>query len=554
MKNSYPRAVLLIALLNFCSTIRSEDPQWKAEGTNGAVASGSPRSVAAGIEILKQGGNAMDAAAATILALTVTDHGSFCFGGEVPVIVFDANRKVTEVISGMGTAPQLATLNYFKRKGLDAMPPGSLESAAIPATLGVVIKLLERYGTMTFGEVAAPMLKLLTQKIDDPGPKFMMEGRSDLAETLKRLIEAEKNAGPDRLNALRAVDDYFYRGPIAEELDLWSRKNGGLLRYSDMATYRSSVEEPVTAGYRGYTICKCNTWTQGPYLLQTLRLLEGFDLNSMKHNSPDYIHTVLEAMKLALADRDEHYGDPLFVDVPLDALLSDEYTTMRRQLMNMHRASDKFQPGDPVNMKPLLDKSKTNIGVDGIVKDTTTCTIADKYGNLVAATPSGWGSKIKAGKTGIWLGTRLISFNLWKGHSNCIEPGKRPRITLTPTIVKKDDRAVMAVSVKGGDWQDQSALQLILNSIDFGFNPENAVSAPRFSTKHFVGSFMQGKPELGSLLHMDFPDELINKMKQRGHKIIKAPSGKVSMLTLDPATGQIKAAGYPIADRHADAF
>ena len=236
----------------------------------------------------------------------------------------------------------------------------------------------------------------------------------------------------------------------------------------------------MTANYRGYTVCKCGPWTQGPYLCQTLRLLEGFDLKALGHLSADYVHVAVEAMKLALADRDEYYGDPEFVDVPLAVLLSDRYTELRRPLIDMRHASLEARPGDPIHMAALKGGGQFRPGVGG----TTTCVVADRWGNVVSATPSANVENLDGGRTGVTYSNRLVSLDTVPGHPNCIQPGKRPRITLTPTLVLKDGRPILAISVAGGDLQDQTALNLLLDFVDFGMAPEQAVTVPRFATHH----------------------------------------------------------------------
>lgn len=537
---------LLLSLALTATASAQDRGTWKASGTHGAVAAGGQGAVDAGIATLKAGGNAADAAAATILALSVTDSGSFCFGGEVPILVYDAKRGVVEVLVGLGEAPKLATREHFVKRG--GIPGEGIEAAAVPGAFDAVLTCLDRYGTKTFAEVVAPTLALL-----DKGSKGW---HSDLARTIRRLIDAEKEAAGDRRRGLRLVADYFYRGPIAREIDEWSRHNGGLIRYSDLAKHRTPVEDPVAADYRGYTVCKGGVWTQGPYLLETLQLLEGFDVKSMGPNRPDTVHTAVEALKLGLADRDTYYADPYFQDVPLKALLSPKYAEARRALIDSKHASLQQRPGDPVHDKVLLDHPDPRIGQGGPAKDTTTCVVADDQGNVVAATPSGFTGAL-AGKTGVWLGSRLQSFNNWAGHPNCIEPGKRPRITLTPTIVLKDKRPVYAVSVAGGDEQDQATLQLLMDAIDFGMSPADAVSTPRFGTNHHLGSFRQKPPELGSLLLTPGHDpSLAKELEARGHKVTLA-RGMLSapvILKLDPATGQKDAAGDPKARRHAGAY
>lgn len=537
------RAAILAFLLVFLPTGIAQT--WKSSGTQGAVSAGGKGAVEAGLSILKDGGNAADAAAATLLALSVTDSSAFCFGGEAPILVYDARRRGVEVLCGLGTAPRLATQAHFDKRGI---PGSGAEPAAVPGMFDACLTLLDRHGTRTFAVVVAPTLRLLDRQEKD--------WHADLAHTLRRLIDVEKQAPTDRRRGLRLVADYFYRGPIAREIDAWSRGNGGLLRFSDLATHVTRVEEPARVDYRGHTVYKCGVWTQGPYLLQTLRLLEGFDLKALGHNRPDTIHVAVEAMKLALADRDFYYADPLFESVPVTELLSTRYADLRRPLIDRRHASLTQRPGDPRGGKALLDNPDVRKGPGGPADDTTTCLVADGQGNVVAATPSGFSGKV-AGKTGIWLGSRLQSFNAWAGHPNCIEPGKRPRITLTPTLVLKDGKPVLAVSVAGGDGQDQATLQVLLNSIDFGMSAADAVTVPRFGTSHHLGSFRQTPPKLGSLLlYGEVGETTIKELESRGHKVTvsKPPLWAPSLLRLDPTSGRIDAAGDPKAGRHAAAY
>jgi gamma-glutamyltranspeptidase/glutathione hydrolase len=520
-------------------------PTWNAAGDQGAIAAGSQEAVDVGIGVLRKGGNAVDAAVATILALSVTDSRSFCLGGEVPILVYDARRQVVEVLCGQGTAPRLATREHFVRRG--GIPGQGIEAAAVPAALDACLTALARSGTTTFAESAAPMLRLLDQ--------HQQSWHADLARTIRRLIEAENDSPHERLRGLRLVGDCFYRGPVAREIDAWSQAQGGLLRYTDLATHVTRIEEPVAVSYRGHVVYKCGPWTQGPYLLQTLRLLEGFDLRGLGLNRPDTIHLAVEAMKLALADRDVYYTDPLFTSVPLEALLSPHYAALRRPLIDRQHASLVQRPGDPLHGKPLLDDLETRRSLGGPAHDTTTCLVADAQGNVVAATPSGWSGSL-AGKTGVWLGSRLQSFNTWKDHPNCIEPGKRPRITLTPTLVLRDGKALLAISVAGGDGQDQATLQLLLDAIDFGMDPQVAVVTPRFGTHHHLGSFRQTPPQLGSLLLSSrISANDVKDLQARGHRVTITDSlWAPCMLRIDPKTGHIQAAGDPRAGRHAAAY
>jgi gamma-glutamyltranspeptidase/glutathione hydrolase len=295
--------------------------------------------------------------------------------------------------------------------------------------------------------------------------------------------------------------------------------------------------------------------------------LEGFDLEQMGHLSADYVHVLTEALKLGLADRDEYYGDPLFTDVPLKALLSDQYTRLRRPLIDMTRASNEIRPGDPLAMKAVKGPGTYRPGEGG----TTTCVVADRWGNVVAATPSGNRPYAVCSELGVAHGTRLTSLNTTEGHPNRIEPGKRPRITLTPTIVLKDGKAVLAISVAGGDLQDQTTLNCLLNHVEFGMMPEEAVTAPRFSTSHHQDSFDPNSDRkatlarltpggLGTLASLTVDDGLDasvrGELARRGHKIETTgkPIAHPVMIYVDPDTGMMYAAGDPKAKRHAAAL
>jgi gamma-glutamyltranspeptidase/glutathione hydrolase len=287
-------------------------------------------------------------------------------------------------------------------------------------------------------------------------------------------------------------------------------------------------------------------------------LLEGFDLRAMGHLSADYVHVVVEALKLALADRDEYYGDPAFVDVPLAALLSDAYTAMRRALIDLQRASLEARPGDPTGMRPLKAPGAPHPGVGG----TTTCVVADRWGNVVAATPS---ANVPleprdGGRTGVTFSNRLRSLNTTPGHPNCIQPGKRPRITLTPTLALKNGRPILAISVAGGDLQDQVTLNLLLDVIEFGLRPEAAVTAPRFATGHHQDSFdpnpdrAQTLTQAGSLTVSSTVNPSVQQtLALRGHRVRAeaAPIGAPVMAYFDPDSGIFYAAGDPAAGRHA---
>jgi len=518
-------------------------------GSQGVVVSGRPAATAAGIKMLEQGGNAADAGAATLLALSVTYVGAFCVGGEVPILVYSADQKNVKLLEGQGEAPRdPKAIAWYMQHGI---PDGDVKAAAVPGTIDAIVTLLKLYGTKSFEEVVQPTLAIL----DAGGPTWYIDTGSgtkietgvkwqaDMAVTFRKLVESEKSAKGTRQQKLQAVSDRFYRGDIADALEAWYIEKGGFLRKADLAAHKTPVVDPLTSTYRGYTVYKTGPLTQCPYLLQTLRLLEGFDLKKMSFNSADYIHTVIEAEKLALADRDEYYGDPNFVKVPMQQLLSDQYTNMRRELIDPKKASLELRPGDPYNMKPTKPPTITGPWHGG----TTVMCVTDKFGNVIAATPSGLSSTAGvAGRTGIIHGSRLSSLNTFARTPNVIQPGKRPRITLSPTLLFHDNLPVMAISVAGGDMQDQAAIQVILNYVDFGMSPEEAFKAPRFSTEHFISSFGQDRAKLGSLSVPDtLPETVQAELKARGHVVTvsRGGVGGVALIGIDPKTKQATAVG-----------
>ncbi|HBE71511.1 MAG TPA: hypothetical protein DDW52_25475, partial [Planctomycetaceae bacterium] len=525
-----------------------------AEGKLGAIATGSTDAANAGLEILKADGNAVDAAVATLLVQTVVESQLYCFGGEVPIIVYDAKRDVVEVIAGLGAAPQLATVEWFNthRKGV-IQGRGDIANAVVPGTLDACITALDRYGSKTFRECSEGMLRVLERRANYDieelqsrmsrrrgfDAKQFVEHHQNFLRMITRLRDAEQAAGSDRRQGLQAVSDYFYRGPIAREVDAWSKKNGGLLRYSDFAKHHTPIDQPVITEFRGHNIYKCPEWTQGPFLQQTLRLLENRELEPLGHQSADYIHSVVEAMKLAFADRDAFYGDPNFVEVPLEALLSDEYTSMRAKLIDLQTASQEQLPGDPYAMKPLLGTApRDHESFSGHSDDTSNCLVADKWGNVVAATPSGWGG-VPAGDTGLQLGSRMIGLTTWEGHPSVLEPGKRPRITLTPTLIMKNGQPVFAISVAGGDQQDQASIQIALNRIVFGFSADESVKTPRFSTEQHINWFGHLPVKPGTLsIPRDLGKDIEEALAARGHKVSRSRTAGASVvLAIDPETG-----------------
>ena len=521
-----------------------------AAGNRGVIVSGKPAATAAGIKILEQGGNAADAGAATLLALSVTSVGAFCVGGEIPILVYSADQKTVKLLEGQGEAPRdPKAIAWYMKNGI---PEGDVKAAAVPSTIDAIVTLLKLYGTKKLrggraadsshsGRRRPELVHRYRQRAENRNRCELADGLGGDFSQIDRSPKRTRRV--HAIQKLQAVSDRFYRGDIADALEAWYIEKGGFLRKSDLAAHKTPVVDPLKTTYRGYTVYKAGPLTQGPYLSQTLRLLEGFDLKKMGFNSADYIHTVIEAEELALADRDEYYGDPNFVKVPLQELLSDRYTNMRRELIDPKKASLELRPGDPYDMKPTKPPTITGPWHGG----TTVMCVTDKFGNVIAATPSGLSSTAGvAGHTGIIHGSRLSSLNTFAGTPNVIQAGKRPRITLSPTLLFHDDDPVMAISVAGGDQQDQAAIQVILNYVEFGMGPEEAFTAPRFSTTHFISSFGQERASLGSLsVPNTLPEAVQADLRARGHVVTvsRGGVGGVALIGIDPKTRQATAVG-----------
>ena len=312
--------------------------------------------------------------------------------------------------------------------------------------------------------------------------------------------------------------DLFYKGDIARRIADFSEKNHGLIAYSDLANYHAEIDQPRMGTYRGYQIYKTGFWTQGPVMIEALNLLEGFDLKAMGHNSPQYLHTVVEAVKLAFADRDVYYGDPKFSKIPEETLLSKDYAAERRKLIDPEHASIEHRPGSFGRRIPVTSSATASVGP---VNDTTCVNVVDRQGNAISATPSGaWLPSVIAGDTGIPFTSRLQSFVMTPDHPNQLQPGKRPRVTLSPTLVTRDGQLELVMSTPGGDNQDQAMLQVLLNIIEFGMTPQEAVEAPRFQTEHFYSSFANHEFTPGRLnLEARIPAATADALRALGHRV-----------------------------------
>jgi len=358
----------------------------------------------------------------------------------------------------------------------------------------------------------------IDDKLPVPGQVFR---QPDLAATLRAMVEAEKLAGGSRSAGIDAVRDYFYRGPVAKKMGAYSEANGGLVRYSDIAAFHAEIDSPRTTTFHGYEIVKPGFWTQGPVLLEMLNLLESYDLKAMGHNSVEYLHTLVEAAKLAFADRDMYYGDPRFSKVPEATLLSKDYAAERRKLIDPSHASLESRPGRIAGFDirmPSGNVAKVE------VNDTTCVDVVDRMGNVYSATPSGaWLPADIAGDSGIAFGSRLQTFVTWPGHPNLLEGGKRPRVTLSPTLILKDGKPFLAISTPGADNQDQALLQVILNILVFHMTPQEAVEAPRFQTEAFYSSFAMHEFLPGKLnLESRIPKATADALMKLGHAVTVA--------------------------------
>jgi gamma-glutamyltranspeptidase/glutathione hydrolase len=571
-----PRALAFLILL--VPPLTAQFTMFPAvRGTREMVGAANNFQVEAGYRILQQGGNAVDAGVASVLAAAVTEQSRFGLGGEMPLLV-QMNGKPPAVVAGVGTAPKLATVDYYRSRparnfenaqDFSPIPGMGIESAILPGVVDGLLLALSEFGTKSFAEVAAPAIAYAEGfPIGEEYALFLRNSRKyldlwptskqfffglnpqpesgqiyrmpDLARTLRQMADAEKRARGNRAKKIQAVRDEFYRGDIAKRIAAFSEANGGLIRLDDLKGFRAEIDKPVTGTYRGYEIDKPGFWTQGPVMIQALNILENFDLKAMGHNSPAYLHTVIEAAKLAFADRDAHYGDPKFSRIPEAILLSKQYAAERAKLIDPGRASMEHRPGTFQTSAPI---TSTSAAPDF---DTTCVNVVDQWGNVFSATPSGaWLPSVIAGDTGIPLSSRLQSFVLDDRHPNQLAPGKRPRVTLSPTIVRKDGKAFLAMSTPGGDNQDQAMLQVLLNIVEFGMDSQRAVEAPRFQTEHFYTSFAGHQFRPGHLnLESRLPRETVDALVALGHRAdVRGPWSNASAPTVIKIAGGVLEGG-----------
>ena len=596
-RSIWSNALLFAALA--ASPLRVEAQQTQKpvlHGKEWVAITGKPLGATAGAMMFIKGGNAVDAAAA-MLGATATMWDVLGWGGETQALIYNPDTGEVIGVNALGAAPAGATPEFFHEQGM-AIPPAYGPLAAVtPGTPGGLMVMLAEYGRLSLAEVLEPAIDMARgypieaqtansierekdrmaewpysrdvflphygeeRAAPDAGEIFVQE---DLARTLEKLAEAEAEAlagGASRRDAIMTAYDRFYRGDIAEEFVRGSREQGGLHTVEDLANWQVYLEEPVMASYKGIDVYKLTTWVQGPVLLQALNILEGLDVGSMGYNSTRYIHALYQAMNLAFADRDFYYGDPYYPPAePIEGLLSKEYAEARAAGIDWERNDPGVLPGDPYPFQggtnPFLDLieswNTTPVAApqvsemhfeEAFYAGTTSIQAADADGWVVSVTPSGgWIPAVIAGRTGIGMSQRMQSFVLDEraGPYNVVEPGKRPRATLTPSLALKDGRPFLTFAVQGGDGQDQNLLQFFLNVVEFGMNVQQAAEAANFNSYQMRSSFGAHEAQPGRILLNDgVPAWIRAELEEMGYDPVFASrtSGPINAIFFDAATG-----------------
>jgi gamma-glutamyltranspeptidase/glutathione hydrolase len=566
-------------------------------GRHWVAITGKPLAATAGSMMYQKGGNAVDAACA-MLAATTTLWDSLAWGGETQALVYNPHTKKVVAVNALGVAPTGATPEFFKKKGMNYPPEYGPLAAVTPGTPAGLIAMLAEWGKLSLKDVLEPAIQLadgypiedelstsierekarlkewpyskavmlphLGEAYEAPHPGEIFR-QPDLAATLRKLVEAEqlaKKAGKSRREALFAAYDRFYKGDIAKEFVRGVQEQGGLITLEDLARWKWRFEEPVMTTYKGIEVYKLDRWTQGPVLLQALNILENADLKAMGYNSTRYIHTLYQAMNLAFADRDFYYGDPDFPpDEPIKGLLSKEYAKQRFAQIRWDKNDPEVRPGDPYPFQgdtnpfaALLGNWRTEGGPRASGNDerpfaesfragTTSIEAADEEGWVVSVTPSGgWVPGVIAGHTGIGLSQRMQSFVLNEAENpfNVLVPGKRPRVTLTPSLAMKDGQPFLAFAVQGGDTQDQNLLQFFLNVVEFGMNVQEACEAANITSYQLRDSFDNHESKPGELtLNESVPEWVRADLVRMGYKLDfgRRTSGPINAIFFDREHG-----------------
>ena len=564
-------------------------------GTHAAVSSMKPEATRAAENILRAGGNAFDAAVAGQAVLALVDPASNGIGSDAEILIYDAKTRQPYSINAEAPAPKLATIEWYNKNNGGKIPTNDgLLSGSIPGTVDAWYILLDRWGTMSFEKVLEQAIDVAENGFPLPAnlarslassklakyptsmkvyqSKRYTEGElfknPDLARTLRKLVEAEKqNASKGRHAALKAARDRFYKGDIAQTMAKFSEENGGLFRYEDFASYTAKVETPVSTDYRGYRVYKNKSNTQGPAELILLNMLEGFDLKAMGHNSAEYIHTSAEALKLAFADREKFLGDMDFIKIPFEGLLSKEYAVERRKLIDPNHASLELRPGNP---EKFMKGSRASLFKDPMVNldgnashdgDTSYIAIIDSNRNMIGFMPSlhsGWGTGVVMADLGFIFNCRGDYYSLVPGEANALAPGKRPRSTLATTLIMKDGQPYGLMGSPGADDQLMRTVQTLLNIVDFDMNVQQAIEAPRWSTRSFPASPFPHTMYPGDLgVESRIGEKVQQALIAKGHKLrVSGPwsMSEMAVIVIDPKTGVLHAGADPRNDAYAWAW
>ncbi len=595
------RLLLLAAAVLFLAPLLSAQRTMKPplHGRHWMAITGKPLGATAGAMIFNKGGNAVDAACAMLGAVS-TMWDTLSWGGETQALIYNPKTGKVVGINALGVAPTGATPEFFRGRGMQYPPAYGPLAAVTPGTPGGLMVMLAEYGTMSLADVLAPAIEMadgypieaqaadaierqkaeiekwpysravfLThagEKREAPKAGEIFK-QADLAATLRRLVETEKQAlaaGKSRKEAIYAAYDRFYKGDIAAEFVRGSQEMGGLHTAADLANWKVHVEEPVVTDYKGIQVYKLNAWTQGPAMLQALNILENFDLTSMGYNSARYIHTVYQAMNLAFADRDFYYGDTYAApEEPVKGLLSKDYAKARAKLIAPDRNDPAIKPGDPYpyqgGTNPFSDllerwgRTTTSQAVapdgrtfeEGFTAGTTSIEAADADGWVVSVTPSGgWIPAAIAGHTGIGMSQRMQSFVLDRAQNpyNVLEPGKHPRVTLTPTLALRDGKPFLSFAVQGGDTQDQNLLQFFLDVVEFGMTVQQATEAANFNSYQMHSSFDDHKSEPGRItLNEEVPPWVRERLRSMGYRadFQRLTSGPINAILFDRQHGSM---------------
>lgn len=590
-KRSLSCYAILLMISSYAGAQTTQKPV--LHGKHWMAITGKPLAATAGATIFQQGGNAVDAACA-MLAATATMWDVLSWGGETQALIYNPHTGKVIGVNALGVAPTGATPAFYKSKGYDIPPAYGPLAAITPGTPGGLFTMLSEFGTMSLAQVLKPALQMAegypiesstadmieknkekiktwpySKKIFLPHLNTSREApeggeifvQKDLFQMLSKLIDAEAIAlkdGKSRKEAIQAAYDRFYKGDIAEAFVNGVQEQGGLITLEDLARWKVKLEEPVSVNYRGIDVYKLTTWTQGPVMLQALNILENFDLKSMGYNTSKYIHTICQAMHLAFADRDFYYGDPDFAPAePINGLLSKNYARQRAKSIQYERNDTLTGPGDPypfeqkVNpFKSVLEKyHKSHSAVsspehrEGFFAGTTSIEAADEEGWVVSITPSGgWIPACVAGNTGIGLSQRMQAFVLDAAENpfNVLEPGKRPRVTLTPTLALRNNIPFVSFAVQGGDSQDQNLLQFFLNMVEFDMNVQEACEAPNVNSFQMKSTFDKHLSEPGRLLvNEQTPDWTRKELKKLGYllEFDRKTSGPINAIFFDHKHG-----------------